>query len=251
VASGASIIDGFVRKYGTGGSIVWTRQFGTGFPGTKANTVATSGGAVYVSGRTYGVLPGQVSQGNYDAYVRRYDQSGNLKWTRQLGSTQADYGNSVSVTASGVYVAGETWGTLAGQQSKGVDDAYLRKYNHSGTLQWTRQFGTGKYDAAYGVHADSSGIYVAGDTDGALSGSNTYPDLDAYVRKYNASGTHTWTKQYGSSKKDSALGVAASSGFVYAAGYTGNTVSGLDDATLRKYSSSGTFGWSTQFGGSK
>jgi hypothetical protein len=75
----------------SGGEIDWIRQFGspTSLWGDFAEAVAADGDDVFVAGYTYGALPGQISSGSADAYVRKYDAAGNELWTRhrlgQLG----------------------------------------------------------------------------------------------------------------------------------------------------------------------
>ena len=72
--------------------------------------------------------------------------------------------------------------------------------------------------------------------------------------KYNSSGTKEWTKQLGSSGRDSANGVATdSSGNVYVTGVTyggldWNTSAGANDLFVVKYNSSGTKEWTKQLG---
>ena len=110
--------DAFVRKYDANGKEVWTRQFGSSsFDGTAGISVDASG--IYVAGSTEGTLPGQASAGSQDAFVRKYDAKGSEVWTRQFGSLDFDRAKGISVAASGIYVAGDTGGTLPGQKSAG------------------------------------------------------------------------------------------------------------------------------------
>jgi len=67
----------------------------------------------------------------------------------------------------------------------------------------TYQLATNDY--ANGVATDSSGnVYVAGGTYGGLDGNTGSGVNDLFVVKYNSSGTKQWTKQLGSSSRDSA-----------------------------------------------
>jgi len=110
-------------------------------------------------------------------------------------------------------------------------------------------------DYANGVATDSSGnVYVTGGTKGGLDGNTSAGDTDLFVIKYNSSGTKQWTKQLGSSGRDSANGIAIdSSGNVYVTGVTfggldWNTSAGANDLFLVKYNSSGTKQWTEQLG---
>jgi autotransporter-associated beta strand protein len=220
--------DAFVRKYDFAGNELWTRQFGTSDL-DSANGIAVDASGVYVVGDTYGTFPGQTHAGGFtDAYVRKYDVAGNELWTHEFGSSGPDTAFGVAADGSGVYVAGRTGGTLPGQVSAGLDDAFVRKYDADGTELWTRQFGTLGVDVAFGVAADSSGVYVAGETNATLSGQASAGGDDAFVRKYDAAGNVVWTRQLGTSGSDTAAGVAVDASGIYVAGEASGIFPGQD-----------------------
>lgn len=247
-------LDSFLRKNDPNGTELWTRQFGTAPPGdTNAHAVAARDGAVYVAGLTQGTLPGQVSSGSEDAFLRRYDSDGNVIWTRQFGTGPLDAALAVAAGPDGIYVAGWTEGALPGQTSAGFVDAFLRKYDDHGTELWTAQFGTSAFDIATGVAVDASGVYVAGRTLGALPGQISAGAQDAYVRKYDLYGAELWTRQFGTSgEEDGRFRIAAASGAVYVTGGTtgvlgGSSAGGLD-GFVRKFADNGDVLWTRQFG---
>ena len=227
-------------------TIQWIRQFGSltllqlgDFSFDEAVGVSVHSSGVYVTGRTQGALPGQTSAGSQDAFVRKYDLDGNEVWTRQFGTSRKDEPLGVSVHGSGVYVAGHTDGTLPGQTRAGEGDVFVRKYDIDGNEVWTRQFGSSGSDWAHGVSVDGSGVYVAGETHGALPGQTFAGFFDAFVRKYDLDGNEVWTHQFGTSTLDRALGISADASGVYVAGHTrgglpGQTSAGDKDAFVVK-----------------
>ena len=60
---GAGSNDAFLRKYGTGGDEVWTRQFGSPESDSASGVAVDGEENVYVAGWTGGALPDQVSAG--------------------------------------------------------------------------------------------------------------------------------------------------------------------------------------------
>ena len=247
--------DAFLRKYDTAGNEVWTRQFGTA-SSESALGVAVDATGVYVVGSTNGTFAGQTSAGGQDVFVRKYDAAGAVQWTSQFGSSNFDSGLGVATNSSGIYVVGTSFGSLPGQVSAGEEDAFLRKYDASGTVQWTRQFGTSASESDTAVASDSNGVYVAGTTGGVFPGQTDGPFTDVYVRRYDISGAEQWTRQFGSAGSfpvDSAAGLAVDSSGVYVSGATlGNlpsqTSTGGEDAFIRKFDLSGTELWTRQFG---
>lgn len=235
--------------------IEWIRQFGSS-GGDLGQGLAVFGGESYVSGFTGGTLPGQISQGGFgDGYVRKYDASGNVVWTRQFGTSTYDDAPSIAVdtTGSSLYVVGTTDGTFAGQTNSGDFDIYLRKYDSNGNEVWTKQFGTSDYDEPTGVIADSSGIYISGYTYGIFTGETNYGDADYFIRKYDNLGNHIWTRQYGSTLFDYATGISIYSNNIYISGYTdgtfpGETSQGGGDLFVAKYDTNGARLWLKQFG---
>lgn len=237
------------------------RQFGT-TSSDYAMAVAVGSTGVCVAGYTSGTLVSGMRVGGTDAFVRKYDFNGTILWTQQFGSTLNDYVRDVAVDdEDNVYVAGYTEGPLDGS-NLGMLDAYVRKYDSNGNVQWTRQFGTSQTEYALGVAVEASGnVYVAGLTQGALSGMNL-GNADSYVRKYDAGGTHQWTAQFGTASSDRAYDVAVvgsgSGANVYVAGFAVSALpnctpsacsnAGADDAYVRKYDSKGNVQWTRQFG---
>jgi len=244
--------DAFVRKYDWTGELVWTKQFGTSALDYASGVAVGSDGSVYVAGYTSDGLD-QSSLGLSDAYLRKYDDSGSLVWSRQFGTTSNDYGSGVAVDGSGgVFIAGMTQGNLDGA-SLGGPDGYLRKYDESGNVLWTRQYGTSAFEYPSGVAVDGAGnAYVAGATSGSLGGTNA-GSQDGYVRKYSPTGAVLWTSQFGTNLMEMVRGPAADpSGRVYVVGSTTGalvgTNAGTQDAFLRAYDTGGVHQFTKQFG---
>lgn len=237
--------------------IFWTRQFGSPDVDVATALSLDSSGNSYVTGYTFGSLPGQTSAGAEDVFVRKYTSSGMVAWTRQFGTSANETAYAIAVDGSGnSYITGATGGSLAGT-SAGSDDIFVHKYTPDGTVEWTRQFGTGATDFSGGVAVDSSGsCYVVGYTRGTLPGQAASGLEDVFIRKYTSTGTEAWTHQFGTSTGDYADGVAVdSSGNSYVTGYTdgslpGQASAGSFDVFVRKYTPAGAEEWTRQFGSS-
>ena len=255
--------DIYLTKYNSAGTRQWTRLAGTtGSDQSGWGAVAVDGsGNIYVTGYTSGNLDGETNAGGSDAVLIKYDSSGSKLWTRLLGTAGSDSAWAVAVDGSGnIYISGFTDGNLGGETNSGGTDAFLAKYNSSGTLQWTRLLGNATLTYSYAVAVAGSGnIYISGMSRGSLDGETNAGIQDIFVAKYNTSGTRQWTRMLGSTVFDYCYGVAVDgSENVYAAGQSYGNFDGLantdasgttEDVFLVKFNSSGTKQWSVFHGG--
>ena len=245
--------DGFLLKYDPAGSLLWSRQIGTGSPDWGQSVAIDSLGNAYLTGTTRGDLGGINAGGPNDVFLSKYDGDGNHVWSRQLGTIADDYGYSVAADALGnVFISGHTFGDLASANAGGRD-AFLAKYTADGIQLWTRQLASDNDDFGNSVAVDGTGnAYVGGTTNSNLAG----PFLggsDVFVIKYDADGNELWSQQVGTTAVDHAESLAVDSGGnTYISGWTrgslGGTNAGADDAFLTKLDANGNPLWSQQFG---
>ena len=109
--------------------IEWTRQLGTSERDCSFGVAADPLGNVFISGFTWGSLGGP-NAGDVDAFVSKYDSSGSLLWTRQLGTSSYDRsrGGVAADPLGNVFISGWTSGSLGGP-SAGDRDAFVSKYD--------------------------------------------------------------------------------------------------------------------------
>jgi hypothetical protein len=248
------LTDAFVTKYTVTGVRQWTRQFGTTANDWATGIARDPAGNVVIAGYTAGDFHGS-NAGFTDAFVIKYDASGTMVWKDQFGTAGAEYAQGVTTDSSGnVFVVG-SGGDLDGQTSAGATDAFVVKYNASGTKQWTRLLGSAADDSATDAVTDPSGnVYFGGSTWGGIDGAINAGGLDVVVAKYNANGAKQWTRQLGGAGHDAANAVTLdASGYLYIGGETtgdfdGNTSAGGQDMVLIKYSDLGVKQYSRQLG---
>lgn len=135
ITGSASDIDGqtltggkdlFVVKYDNNGSLKWIELLGVADKKTYGKDVITNGMYVYVTGNTYGSLDGQSITGSGDAFVVKYDTSGNKQWTKLMGVASGDTsGLGITINSNGIYVTGLTSGNLDGQTITGEYAAFV------------------------------------------------------------------------------------------------------------------------------
>ncbi|MBK6410189.1 MAG: SBBP repeat-containing protein [Flavobacteriales bacterium] len=275
--------DAFLVKFNASG----VRQWGTYYGGTAyefgACCTVDGSGNVYLAGSTSSstaIASGghqNTYNGNYDAFLVKFDPAGVRQWGTYYGGTNGENGNACAVDGSGnVYLAGQTNSTgsiaASGHQGSfggGTGDGFLVKFNSSGTQQWGTYYGGAGNDFGHACAADGSGnVYLAGEatsTTAIASGGlqNTKGGgIDAFLVKFNTSGTRQWGTYYGGTASDMGrscavdglgsvflVGQTASTGGIANGGYQ-NMLGGGTDAFLVKLTAGGSREWSTYYGGS-
>ncbi len=168
---------------------------------------------------------------NYEPDAQRIDSP---------NTTNIDSINALTLSATGVYAVGHTFGRGPNGSKPSAGDALVVKYDASGTLVWGEQFGTDLPDFANAVATDEADdVYVVGAkfTGGART--------DPFIRKYDADGHVLWTEQYGPSEGGEASGVATTQDAVYVVGRidTDPEQNNRELPFVRRYSPEGTVVW--------
>ncbi len=237
--------------------------------GDDATSIATdASGNIYITGSSqysWGnpIVAHTGGGGSYDGFLAKLSPTGELLWNTFMGSSNVwDNANSVAVDSTGnIYVTGDspaTWGSPVNAHSGGgTNDAFIVKFNASGTRLWNTFIGLSTHNYfgnSIAVDANNNS-YIAG-TQGQ-SGSSTYKKY-AFASKINATGTPQWTTSMGASTQDDkGEGIALdAAGNVYVGGssritwgspinpYTGT----FDNAFVAKLNNAGTLQWNTFVG---
>jgi len=165
--------DAFAAMLNSSGALQWNTFLG-GDGSDNGNTIAVSGGSVYVQGKSAATWQGasdpeRAYSGGDDVFATELDGSGALQWNTFLGSGSADEGHGIAVDGSGnVYVAGTSYATWQGDSEpvRPYDaeyDAFAAKLNSAGALQWNTFLGGDGHDFGYAISVGAGdSAHVAG-----------------------------------------------------------------------------------------
>ena len=241
-SSGEGGYDAIIAKYDNSGTIQWQRTLGGTGDDRGYGIAVDSSGNVYIIGYT-----DNSGTGSNDALIAKYDTDGLFKWQRTFGNPNVNVnlnvenGVDIAVDGSGnVYISGSTNSSGAGDY-----DAFIAKYNTSGTLLWQRTLGGANADVGYDIAVDSSGnVYIAGYTQSAGAGGQ-----DVFIAKYNTDGDYQWQRSLGDTSDDQGWSIAVDgSGNVYITGYTNSSGAGSYDILIAKYDTTGAYQWQRTLG---
>ncbi|MBM4253061.1 MAG: hypothetical protein FJ146_13905 [Deltaproteobacteria bacterium] len=215
-------------------------------------------GNYYVAGETNADMDGQVIGSNLDAFISKYDSGFNLIWTRLIGPRHLSYTASprhIYIDSNfNVYIAGFTTGSIDGNVRLGTTDAFVTKFDSTGTKLWTRQIGatSGATTRAYGVGVDSSGnVFIGGDTSASIQGAAMIGTTqDGFIAKFDGSGNALWAKHIGLAGS-ATMGTAAAidpNGNFYLTGWTNGNLDGVTKSGsyaffVTKYDGAGNRQW--------
>ena len=199
------------------------------------------------------------------------------QWGTYFGGTNVEQwikmgkDNSFNTLLIGNTASTSSIATIGAHQSTlmGVDDAFIAKFNHAGTLQWATYYGGNSQDRLYDVDSDdSSNVYVIGETSStsAIASSGVHQDTlggmkDAFLAKFSSSGTLLWGTYFGGALTDRGISCSSGSGAaIYIAGQTDSPTSiatpgshqstgGSGKIFLAKFTGGGSQVWGTYYGG--
>jgi hypothetical protein len=280
----------FLSKFDSSGNYQWARTWGGGGYDNGTGVAVDEFGNVYVIGGFHYTVDFDPGPGvdnhtspdiQTDAFLSKFDSSGNFKWARTWGEPGIDAGTGVAVDASGnVYATGEYFGTADFDPGPGVDehssfgntDIFLSKFDSSGNFKWARTWGGTDDDSGGGISADGSGnAYVTGffmdtvDFDPGPGVDNHLSDAarNVFLSKFDSSGNFIWARTWGGTSSASGPEVTVDG---YANAYVTGRFCGMvdfdpgpgvdnhssygnEDVFLSKFDSSGNFLWARTWGG--
>lgn len=269
--------DVFLASYDQSGEHVWSRRFGASGDDRGRAVAVDAEGNIYVAGSfEETVMFGDIelaSAGACDVFVTALDSGGELLWSQRHGGSGEDRAQAIAVDSAGnVVVVGDFSGRVSfgGSDlvSAGGFDAFVASYDADGVHLWSQGFGGGENDWALAVtaaptaeppgHIVVAGAFMLTASFGGMSHTSA-GQADAFVARYDESGTNLWSRQLGGSGEDNGRDVTVDQeGNVYLIGSFSNAMNldgfgfvsaGASDVFVAKLDVNGVGLWGQRFGG--
>lgn len=232
-AFGGGLIDGFLVKFNSAG----VRQWGTYYGGSGDEKAYSC--SVDKLGNLY--LPGQSStptsttiasaaahqttnNGANDAFLAKFDPSGNRVWATYYGEASDDFAHGSAVDYFGnVYICGATQSSAgtnipsaAGHQTVyggGNFDGFIAKFNSLGVRQWGTYYGGESIDFVRSCAVDTltHSLFAGGYTASTLNISTPGSQqtiigatccTNGLLTKFDLNGNRQWGTYYGGTQTD-------------------------------------------------
>lgn len=279
-----AVFDVFVAKFTPDGNRVWGTYLG-GASYDRAYGIDYNNGHLYIVGSTYSpnmATPGayqQFSVDNDDAFITKFDTTGNRMWYTYYGGDLHDFASAVVTDSDeNIYLTGHSLSsfniTTAGAHLEfhsGTAGAFLAKFSSNGNLLWGTFYGN-SFEEGWGIALDNdenplfsgftsstSGIATAGSHQTTFGGG-----MDAFLAKFNQNGVRIWGTYFGGANQDFGYEIDcdsenniyfvgstnSSNGIFFNSGYQSVPTS-IDDGFVAKFSPNGTILWGTYVGGNE
>jgi hypothetical protein len=198
-------------------------------------------GGVYVAGTTVS------TDGDSDAFLRKYDENRVLLWERAYGLPLDSTNGFDDDFIEGLAVGSDGFAYMAGMLGTGV--LFLAKFDADGNLMWDRTYGENATIATGAAAGPDGHVYVSAH----FGGDSSDPThLESRLLKFDANGNLVWARAWGGIGEpgvpglDQSHGVATSADGVYMVGETNNFFA--NDAYLVKFDFNGNLLWQRDWG---
>jgi len=148
-----------------------------------------------VCGRTATVL------NNMNVFLlTRYDNLGNVKWTKEYGTlTNDDEATAIAVCSDGGFLLGGWTESYGVPNAKGRQNIWIVKTDSLGNKEWDKVFGDSLTDCVFSIlESKFGGYYLAGcHTEPGENNSEKESYSSPYLLKIDKLGNSIWEKTYG------------------------------------------------------
>ena len=287
---GGGSFDLFLAKFSNSGARIWSTYYGGPDYEAGYRIKLDGNGNFFITGQTssshiatIGAYLTSRPGGSFDAFLAKFDSSGNIKWATYFGGANSDDGTGVATDGSGnVYMSGNTQSTTGIATSgsfqpyfgTGTWHSFLSKFDSSGAIQWATYFGGTDIERDPRITSDINGnVYLAGITSSSsgIATTGAYQTTiggspDVYIAKFNNSGSRLWATYFGGTSYDDVYNIVLNgSGNLFITGSTSSTTGiatpgayqssyggsfGYYDAYMAEFNNSGSLQYASYFGGS-
>ena len=196
----------YIAKYDGAGTLLWAKVVADASDIYVMALKVDASGKISIVGNFSGKANfvktnsiSQTSNGDFDIYVAKYSNTGEIIWAKTAGETGYDAGRDLSIDGKGnCYITGEIH--IAGESSS--CKVFIAKYGDDGICPWFKMTDIGLFQNGRGITTDASGnSYITGQFFNKLIFDNIELDgpveSHAFIAKFDTEGKVLWAKQSG------------------------------------------------------
>jgi hypothetical protein len=209
--------DFWVMKVNSSGEILWENTIGGSKDDYLYSIVACPDGGFILAGASYSNISFDKTEdckGNYDYWIVKIDDSGDVLWDNTIGGAAIDLLHDIKLTNDGNYI-------LAGYSGSGISedktenyipggtfhwDYWVIKISPTGDIIWQNTIGGNFDDVLLKVIPTDDDGFLLGGYSKSLPGydkvASYYGLNDMWLVKLNSDGSIAWQKSYGGMSED-------------------------------------------------
>ena len=231
--------DAYVVKTDRLGNEEWKRVIGGAGNDRGREIRQTDDGGYIMVGYT-----GSYGMGYLAVWLVKFDDEGNVEWSKAYGGDGDDRGFDIEITDDGGYILA---GYSDSYNPEEEHDILLIKTDSEGELEWSNTYGGPAESRAYGVNQTSDGGFVVS---GRTASYGAGDDDNIFLVKTDSDGLLEWSNAYGEEEEDRSYSVIQTEddGYVIA-GRTLNHRNGVYDIIVIKAEENGDIEWAKVYGG--
>ena len=221
--------------------IEWEDTIGGLSTDLLTSIVPHSDGSYLIGGRSNSGISGEktsASFGDYDYWVVKYSNDGNVQWQKSYGGAGTDYLTIIKQTTDGGYILGGYSNSIASgikTESSLNYDYWVIKINSIGDVVWQNTIAGADNDYLHDLIVLPDGnCVITGYSNSGISGDkseSSYGAEDYWILKLNPTGDIIWQKSVGGTGTDYSFRVLLlPDGNLVAVGYSASEISGLKSA---------------------
>lgn len=272
----------FIAAYDSQGNLLWAKKAGTSDPNRILSLTSDTAGNIIAAGAFMGSTISfdgfTLSNAGYaDAFVVKYDSTGQARWALSIGGPSWEYAQSVATDSAGnIYLTGRfdsptlTLGSFTlTNAGPGESDIFLVKLSPQGQVLWAHSFGGPEMDGGQAIAVSPTGeialtgLFNSSTLSMGLTTLSNSGRSDIFVAKFDTSGQPLWARKAGGTDIELPYGIAFTrdgqfvvTGTYWSDVFTLDTqdlpnqsTGGGSDLFVAKYSSSGQLLWARRAGG--
>ncbi|GAB4254860.1 MAG: hypothetical protein Kow0079_11430 [Vicingaceae bacterium] len=235
--------DAIIIKSDINGNVLWTKTHGNSFDNMLLDIKELNTGEFIACGWT-------VNNGvDYDFWIVKLDNQGNIVWEKQYGGSGDEQAWSVDLLLNDYIVVGGT-----DSYGAGLTDVWAMRIDNNGNIIWQNTYGSSSDDAPPGSYEEyvarsfvdnNNRIIIGGLSNGTPS--NSY---DIFTLKLDAQGNILWQYAYGDVDEEAFWNFTSSydGNYYYLSGNTNVPSTQDGEMWLVKIDTTGNIVWQKSFG---